>query len=256
LKKLKQEDVWKEENEEEEEEEEEESQQGHGDFDAFIQWIRVAVGLPSTEREPEKGKGKSSKKKPQKKESSNFRKKLAADNGLSDKANYTLALLNDGTLLVSKVNGMPQGNKTLSKQADSRGFKNVVFVGKFGPSSAHAEMCILHHVGRNKLRSIVKMACIETNCAYCSATLTHYRCNTTSTAFPAGQQSGWSHPFYTLSYGSQLGKGEQEQLEELDAVHSAENNNQNNNETTLLEVITKVAEIGNVGGYGKVKVRN
>ena len=145
--------------------------------------------------------------------------KWLKDNGHGGDTNYTVGVLKDHNLIISKVNGVTTKTKAmkgLGVEIVSKGYhrgRTIYLAQKFNTAlgSNHAEMCILAAAGAD---NVSYMLCTGPHCPYCAGTMDAYGVEKGNAVGGPGQQ-GWAHPFYKVSYGTQVNGEEADKLAEL-----------------------------------------
>jgi hypothetical protein len=126
-------------------------------------------------------------------------------------SNYCTALLANGDLIVSKVNGVTGaagGMNELRAHITTNGFdtgRHVYLAQKYNTAlgSNHAEMCILA-AARALGQAVTQMACTGPNCPYCAAMLAHENVVSANAGVDGKSQQGWAHPYSKMFWGSQV----------------------------------------------------
>jgi hypothetical protein len=139
-------------------------------------------------------------------------------NGYGGDSNFTVGVTVNGNLILSKVNGITaeaKAMKELKPVIEEEGWhvdRYIYLAQKFNTAvgSNHAEMCILAAIGRGNL---TYMKCTNPNCDFCAAALKTYNVPSGNSGGGKSQQ-GWTHPFYPIFYGTQIG-GVKAQVTEL-----------------------------------------
>jgi len=137
--------------------------------------------------------------------------------------NYTVAVCS-GHIYLTKVNGVTPAAKLmgqLREHIQDNGIDqvcNIYLCQKYNTSqpSNHAEMCVVAAIGAANIGNITFFECTAASCDYCGAFLAHYDVPNTSPANDPASQAGWTHPFQSLFWGTQLG-GHKAQVDELKA---------------------------------------
>jgi hypothetical protein len=126
-------------------------------------------------------------------------------------SNYCTALLANGDLIVSKVNGVTgatTGMDLVRRHITANGFhtgRHVYLAQKYNTSlgSNHAEMCILA-AARALGQTVTQMACTGPNCPYCAKMLKHENVASANAGVDGKAQQGWAHPYDKIFWGSQV----------------------------------------------------
>lgn len=143
--------------------------------------------------------------------------------GYGGATNYTVAVLANDDLVISKVGGVTAKTKaiaTMKGEIETKGYhkgRKIYLAQKFSKDGAsnHAEMCILaaaFDLGVNY------MLCTGPHCPFCAETMKAYKVELGNGTGGKGQV-GWSHPFHRLFYGTQTSGKEEDKLAELKSVH-------------------------------------
>ena len=164
--------------------------------------------------------------------------KWLKDNGHGGDTNYTVGVLKDHNLIIAKVNGVTtkaKAMKGLGAEILSKGYhrgRNIYLAQKFntGVGSNHAEMCILAAAGAD---NVSYMLCTGPHCPYCADTMDAYGVEKGNVVGGPGQQ-GWAHPFFKVSYGTQLSGTESAKRAELKKL----------NDGTLKEAAVAIGQKG------------
>ena len=149
--------------------------------------------------------------------------KWLKDNGYGGDTNYTVGVLKNNNLMISKVNGVTKKTKAMAKLAleiVQKGYhrgRRIYLAQKFNTAlgSNHAEMCILAAAGSD---NVSYMLCTGPHCPYCADTMEAYGVEKGNGVGGEGQQ-GWAHPFYKVSYGTQVSGKESSKRAELKKLH-------------------------------------
>jgi len=135
--------------------------------------------------------------------------------------NYSVGVLSNGDLIISKVGGVTALAGDIIKLAieiKKQGLavgRSIYLAQQFNTKvgSNHAEMCLIAAAASLQL-SLEKIYCTGPHCAFCSAVM---KTNSIELGNDIGDanQMGWTHPFVPLSYGQQLPSPTKDQLAEL-----------------------------------------
>jgi tRNA(Arg) A34 adenosine deaminase TadA len=141
-------------------------------------------------------------------------------------SNYSVALLGNGDLVISKVNGVTgraKGMSDLKKLITSKGIetgRDICLAQKYNTAlgSNHAEMCIV--AAANAMgQTVTTMGCTGPNCPYCAAYLEHAGITSLNAGQDGRSQQGWAHPTDKVFWGTQVsGKSLADQVKDLKAV--------------------------------------
>lgn len=138
--------------------------------------------------------------------------------------NYSVGVLSNGDILISKVSGVTAKTQAIinlaieiKKQELAKG-RSIYLAQQFNTSvgSNHAEMCLI--AAAKVLGSTLKtIYCTGPHCGFCSAVM---KTNGIALGNSKGNenQMGWTHPFVPLNYGQQLSSSTADQLKELQAL--------------------------------------
>lgn len=138
--------------------------------------------------------------------------------------NYSVGVLSNGDIIISKVGGVTQKAQAiidLAIEINKQGLatkRSIYLAQQFNTSvgSNHAEMCLIAaaKVIGSDLKTIY---CTGPHCGYCSAVM---KTNgiTLGNAKGNENQMGWTHPFVPLNYGQQLASSTENQLKELQGL--------------------------------------
>jgi hypothetical protein len=144
---------------------------------------------------------------------------------MSKDSNYCVAELDNGDLIISKVNGLAAGGGKMpaleeyirSKRIEVGRDIHLAQAYNTSVGSNHAEMCI-YAAAKQLGNDIVVIKCTGANCPYCAAVLEHDKIPSLNAGEKGRYQQGWAHPTLAISWGTQ-GKGTlEEQVEDLKQV--------------------------------------
>jgi len=135
--------------------------------------------------------------------------------------NYSVGVLSNGDLIISKVNGVTAATAAIENiraTIERTGLANgrrIYLAQSFNTSvgSNHAEMCIIaaaKEIGAN----LEIIYCTGPHCGFCSAMMDTTRVDKGNQA-GNDHQMGWAHPLVPLSYGQQVNPDTESQLAEL-----------------------------------------
>lgn len=130
---------------------------------------------------------------------------------MSKDSNYSVAVLGNGDLLISKVNGVTSAT---AKMNEIRSFiegeglqlgRTIHLARKYntGLGSNHAEMCILA-AAKALNQPVRSMSCTGPNCPYCATMLAHEQVVSTNAGQDGKAQMGWAHPWEPWFWGQQV----------------------------------------------------
>lgn len=130
---------------------------------------------------------------------------------MSKDSNYSVGLLSNGDLIISKVNGVTgaaAGMDELQRWMRAGNMhvgRNIYLAQKYNTSigSNHAEMCIVAAAARMGL-NVAYMGCTGPNCPFCAATLKDLNVDSMNEGEDGKAQQGWAHPTANVFWGSQV----------------------------------------------------
>ena len=151
------------------------------------------------------------------------------DHKYDKETNYTIGVLNNDDLMISKVGGATAGIAAilaLKGEILDQGYnvgRNIYLANKFVPQAAsnHSEMCILAAAHARNQR-VLYIKCTGPHCPFCAETMRYYKVQQGNDVGTVSQK-GWAHPFLRLFYGTQVTNGGNQQawVRELRQVHDA-----------------------------------
>jgi hypothetical protein len=126
-------------------------------------------------------------------------------------SNYCVALLGDGDLIISKVNGVTGaagGMEALKSHIRLKKIekgRSIYLAQKYNNAlgSNHAEMCIVA-AAKEMGKTVDEMGCTGPNCPYCAAMLEHEKIDSRNAGQDGKAQQGWAHPTEPVFWGSQV----------------------------------------------------
>jgi hypothetical protein len=126
-------------------------------------------------------------------------------------SNYSVALLENDDIIITKVNGVTSGTKGMDKLATLITTKrievgrNIFLAQKYNTAlgSNHAEMCIVAAAAVMGVK-VTEMACTGPNCPYCAAVLKAEKVKSANEGEAGKQQQGWAHPTKPVFWGTQV----------------------------------------------------
>lgn len=126
-------------------------------------------------------------------------------------ANYCVAALDNGDLMITKVNGvtakasgMDKLAQYIRKQKIDKG-RRIYLAQKYNTAlgSNHAEMCILA-AARVVGAQVTYMGCTGPNCPYCAQMMSDEGVPSLNAGQDGKAQMGWAHPWENLFWGQQV----------------------------------------------------